>query len=212
MPDADYSLISKIGDQEAHLDDVKTNQPDYELQIQITTSVSGIVRDAETGKPLEVYDFRAMIGGNPVVTPFDRVSDTGKFEYHPGGIYVAANPTLRDTIIRISTPGYAPAFVAAGELREGDARRDLDVSLKPLCQLSFDIVHEGKKLDLEPVAMLFDNRLAYETSSDELGRVRVPDVAPASYVVKVVLADGTQLEGILDVPARRSASLELKLS
>jgi hypothetical protein len=153
-----------------------------------------------------------MTGADTEVTPFDRVSDKGRFEYHPGGVYLAPNPPLKDATVRISAPGYVPAFVAAGELREGDARRDLDVALKPLCRLTFDLLHDGHKLDLEPVAMLFDDRLAYEASSDTLGRVVVPGVAPATYKVKVVLADDTELQGTLVVPAQHEATLELKLS
>ncbi|MCB9896213.1 MAG: carboxypeptidase regulatory-like domain-containing protein [Planctomycetes bacterium] len=210
--EGEYTLATKLGEEEARLEGVGPDQPDYELQIAIKTSVSGTVRDAETGLPIESYDFRVMRGGDAKVTPFDRVSENGTFEYHPGGLYLAANPSLTDSVVRISAPGYAPEFISAGTLREGDARRDLDVSLKPLCDVSFDISHEGRKLDLEPVALLFDDRLAYEASSDELGLVRIPGAAPATYKVTVVLADGTILKGSLDVPARRNARLELKLS
>lgn len=213
LVDLEYTIATKLGEAEARHEGAKINQPDYTLNIQVNTSLSGVVRDAETGRAIEGFDVRVMrMSGEPQVTPFDRVAPDGLFQHHPGGAWLLANPPLQDAVVRISAPGYAPAVIKVGELREGDQRRDLDASLQPLCSLTFELVHEGRKLDLEPVAMLFDERLAFEASSDELGRVRIPDVPPAVYKVKVQLADGSVLEGSLAVPARREAALTLQLA
>ena len=208
IPDGEFLLAAKIGEAEVRVEGAKVGQSDYELQIDIPLSVSGTVRDAETGRVVEVYDVRVQRGGAMEVTPFDRVSTERTFANHPGGLFSTPGITGDDAVVRFSSPGYAPAFFKVETLRGGDAQ----VSLKPLCELRFDLVRDGAKLDLEPVALLFDNRLAYEGSSNELGRVRIPDVSPATYKVKVVLADGTQLEGELVVPAQSQATLELKLS
>jgi hypothetical protein len=147
-----------------------------------------------------------------MASPFDRVSEDGRFEYHPAGAYLIVNPSPEAQVVRICAPGYLPATVEIGELLEGNARQDLDVSLKPLCELTFDLTQDGRRLDFEPVAITFDNRLAYEASSNQLGRVRIPRVAPATYQLKVTLADGTQLSCELVVPAARKATLEAKLA
>lgn len=213
LADLEYTIAAKLGEAEARQEGARINQPDFTLQLEVTTSVSGLVRDAETGRAIEYFSVRVMtMGGEPQVTPFDRVARDGVFEHHPGGAWLAANPPLQDTVVRISAPGYAPLLLAAGELRAGDHRRDLDAALQPLCNLTFELAHEGRKLDLEPVVLLFDARLAFAASSDELGRVRIPDVPPAVYKVKVQLADGTVLEGSLAVPARRETTLTLELS
>lgn len=213
LADLEYTIAAKLGEAEARQESARINQPDFTLQLEVSTSISGLVRDAETGRAIESFAVRVMsMSGEPQVTPFDRVARDGVFEHHPDGAWLAANPPLQDTVVRISAPGYAPLLLAAGELRAGDHRRDLDAALQPLCNLTFELVHEGRKLDLEPVALLFEERLAFAASSDELGRVRIPDVAPAAYKVKVQLADGSVLEGSLTVPARREASLTLELS
>lgn len=213
LADAEYTIAAKLGDAEARHEGARINQPDYLLQIEVSTSLSGVVTDAETGRPIESFDVRVMrMDSAPQATPFDRVADDGLFEHHPGGVYLLANPPLEGAVVRICAPGYAPVFLGAGELRPGDQRRNLDAALQPLCELTFELVHEGRKLDLEPVALLFQERLAFETSSDELARVRIPRVSPAAYKVKVTLADGTQLEGSLTVPARREAALTLTLA
>jgi protocatechuate 3,4-dioxygenase beta subunit len=210
LSDADYKLEVKLGDAEGVIEGVKISQPDYALQIEVKTSVAGVVRDAETGLAIEFFDAR-MAQAASDATPFERVADDGRFEYHPGGGYMIPNPTLEAGMVRISAPGYMPATVSVGDLKEGDARRDLDVTLKPLCELSFDLTRDGRRLDFEPVALLFDDRLAYEASSDQLGRVRIPRVAPATYRVRVTLADGTELQADITVPDARKATLEAKL-
>ena len=212
LSDMEYKLEAKLGEAEGRIEGVKVNQPDYALPVEVKTSVAGVVRDAETGLPVEFFDVRAMLGtGQLGPTPFERVVDDGRFEYHPGGAYMVANPALSGGSVRVCAPGYMPAMVSMGELVEGDARRDLDISLKPLCDLSFDITRDGRRLDFEPVALIFDDRLAFEGSSDQLGRVRIPRVAPAIYRLRVTLADGTQLEADLIVPEARKATLEAKL-
>jgi protocatechuate 3,4-dioxygenase beta subunit len=210
LADAEYKLEAKLGDAEGRVDGVKVNQPDYTLQVELKTSIAGVVRDAETGLAVEFFDAR-MAGAASDATPFERVADDGRFEYHPAGGYMIPNPLLTAGMVRISAPGYMPATVSVGELAEGEARRDLDVMLKPLCELTFDLIRNGRRLDLEPVALLFDERLAYEASSDQLGRVRIPRVAPATYRVRVTLADGTELQADITVPDTRKATLEAKL-
>lgn len=212
LGDAEYRLEAKLGAGEATLPDVKINQPDYALQIDIKSSVSGTVRDAETGLPIEFYDARIASSTGEQTSPFDRVADDARFEYHPGGAYMLANPALKGAVVRICAAGYMPATLSFSDLAEGESKDGLDITLKPLCDLTFELTREGRRLDLEPVALLFDDRLVFEASSDKLGRVRIPRVAPATYRLKVTLADGTQLEADLTVPAARKATLEAKLS
>jgi len=206
----EYRLESKLGASEALMESVQPGQPDYDLQLDANSSLSGTVLDAQTGLPVEFYDVRVVVAAQPgEVTPFERVSADGRFGHHPGGRYALLNPTLREGVVRVSAAGYMPATLKFGPLAEGDMLSGLDISLKPLCRLSFELVREGRRLDLEPVALLFEGMLAYEASSDERGRVRIPDVAPATYNVTVFLADGSKLVADVVVPAAREAELQV---
>lgn len=209
---SEHIMLSRVGTSEARLEGVSISPTDYRMQIDISTSIGGIVRDAETGRVIERFDARFIPGeGDSETSPFEVVGENGRFEFHPGGSYGFANPALGALRVRVCSPGYAPALVSVADVKEGDQRRDIDVSLKPLCRLTARLVRDGRALDFEPCALLFDDRLAYEASSDELGRVRIPDVTPAVYKVKVVLADGAELEGELSVPATHAAELDIKV-
>ncbi|MBZ0137588.1 MAG: carboxypeptidase-like regulatory domain-containing protein [Planctomycetes bacterium] len=211
-PEGDYELVTRLGESEVLLDGVMINQADYRLEVNVNTLVAGIVRDAQTGLPVESFDARLLPGdGETGVSPFERVNEDGRFALHPGGAYLFANPPVRPMRVRISAPGYAPGVVNIGNLGDGEARRNVDVELAPLCDLTLRLSLEGRGLDLEPVALLFDDRLAYDGSTDEVGMMRLPEVAPQTYRVRLIRADGTKLEGELTVPARRDASLEVKL-
>jgi hypothetical protein len=135
----------------------------------------------------------------------------GRFPFHAGGVYSFPNPPKGSVSVRVCAPGYAPAVVAIPDVQEGDQRRDIDVPLQPLCRLSARLVRDDRPLDLQPCALLFEDRLAYDSSSDELGRVTIPDVTPAVYHVKIVLADGSELEGKIEVPAKREATLDIRV-
>lgn len=210
-PGDNWALVTRIGEAEARVEDVKPADSDYTLSVTVETSVGGIVRDTETGRVIEEFDVRVRKGDPTEVSPFERVSPDGRFQLRPGGRYSVANPPGDDVVVRVSAPGYAPASVKVTNLREGDQRRDVDVSLKPLCDLTIELIHEGRRLDLVPVAMLFDDRLAYTAGTDELGRARIPAVTPTAYRVKVVMPDGGVLEGTADVPPTADAHIEVEL-
>ena len=208
----EYVLAAKLGDAEASVEGVKPNEGEHNLRIGINSLVAGVVRDAETGQPVEAFDVRLLPGaGETGVNPFERVAETGRFEYRPGGNYAFVNPAPGALRVRVSAPGYAPTVVDIGTLAAAETKRDADVRLQPLCEAVFRLSRDGRALDLEPVALLFDDRLAYAACSNELAVVRITGVTPAEYTVRVVLADGTQLEGRLTVPAKRHATLELVL-
>lgn len=210
--DAEYELVTRVAGKETVLENVRINQPDYRLEIRVDTVVSGIVRDARTGLPVESYDARLLPGEGPEdVNPFQRVAPDGRFAYHPGGVYLFANPPARPSRVQVSAAGYAPAVINLRDLAAGEARRNVDIELLPLCDVSLRLTLEGRGLDFEPVALLYDGHLAFAGSSDELGTARLNDVAPQTYEVRVVRADGTRLFGTLVVPAMREAELEVKL-
>ncbi|MEZ5992017.1 MAG: carboxypeptidase-like regulatory domain-containing protein [Planctomycetota bacterium] len=206
----EFTIVTRVGNTELREEGVTVSPSDYSLQIDVGTIVGGLVRDAETSRVIERFDARLLPGtGSTANSPFEGVAENGRFEFHPGGAYAFSNPPTGAVRVRVCAPGYAPTVVIVESLSEGDQRRDLDIMLKPLCEVSARLVRGGRALDLEPCALLFDDRLAYEASSDELGRVRIPGVTPQTYRVKVVLADGTELEGSVEVPARRQADLEI---
>lgn len=211
--EGDYELITRIGESEARLDNVKINQLDYVLEAKVNTVVAGIVRDAETGLPVESFDIRLYAGEAPEgINPFQRVSPDGRFAFHPGGAYLFANPAAQAMRIQVSAAGYAPSILNISDLRAGDNRRNADIDLKPLCDLTLSLTLDGRGLDFEPVALLFDGLLAFAGSTNEIGVSRLLDVAPQTYRVRLIRADGTKLEGELVVPAKREASLEVKLA
>jgi hypothetical protein len=94
---------------------------------------------------------------------------------------------------------------------DGDNRRGVDISLAPLCELRLVLKVKDRLLDMEPVLLLFDGRLAFAASTDEAGNVRIPGVTPASYEIRVPRRDGKTLVGTLEVPAAASADLEVVL-
>lgn len=211
--DGDFELVTRIGESEVRVEGVKINHPDYTLEVNVSTLVSGIVRDAETGLPVESFDARLFAGEGPTeVNPFQRVAPDGRFAFHPGGAYMFANPAAQPMRVQISAPGYAPAVVNISDLQSGETRRNVDVNLQPICDLTLNLTLDGRGLDFEPVALLFEDRLAYAGSTNELGLCRLPEVAPQKYRVRLVRADGTKLEGDLVVPAKREASVEVKLA
>ena len=211
--DGNFELVTRVGESETRLGDVKINQPDYTLEVKVSTLVSGVVRSKETGLPVESYDIRIFPGEAPTeINPFDRIALNGRFAFHPGGYYMFANPPAQALWVRVSAPGYAPAVVNISDLKAGDARRDIDVELHPLCDLTMKLTLDGAGLDFEPVAVLFDDRLAYDGCTNEIGVCRLLDVAPQTYKVRLISADGTKLEGTVVVPSQREASVEVKLS
>jgi hypothetical protein len=102
-------------------------------------------------------------------------------------------------------------FVPVPALGAGEHRAGLEARLVPLCELILTPMHDSSRLDLEPVLLLFDQRLAYQASTDEAGITRIPDVAPGHYQLRIVLANGTILGAEIDVPAKRRAELTASL-
>lgn len=206
----EFTIVTRLGKTELREEGVTVSPTDYSLRIDVATSIGGLIRDAETSRIIERFDARLLPGtGTTTNSPFENVAANGRFDFHPGGVYAFSNPPVGSVRVRICAPGYAPAVLVLEDLSDGDQRRDLDIMLKPLCEVSARLVRDGRALDLEPCALLFDDRLAYEASSDELGRVRIPGVTPQTYKVKVVLADGSELEGSIEIPARKQADLEI---
>lgn len=207
----EHALVARLAGSESRLDGVQPGQPDYTLTVTADTVVSGLVRDGETGQPLTRYDLRLVMAGEDKVSPFDRVADDRPFATHLGGEFRLINPAAGPLKLRVAAPGYAPALVDVGTIATGDRKRDLEVRLKPLCNLDLVLLHEGRRLDLEPALLLFDKSLAYEAASDDRGTVRLPQVAPTAYTVRVILRDGTRLKADLNVPAKGKAALEVAL-
>lgn len=211
LVDTTWQISTLVGDSKATLEDVRINQADVVLTVQAESTVSGVVRDAETGLALESFDLRIVQGGDDRVSPFERVAEDRPLPYRPGGLWRVVNPKSADTI-RVSAAGYMTALMRIPELAAGERRGNLEVRLLPQCRLSLTLVHQGRRIDVEPVLVLFENSLAYEASSDQTGRVRLPAVAPTTYTVRVSLRDGTRLSSVFQVPAKSSAALELELT
>lgn len=215
LEDTDWTVTARVGQAETKLEKQRINQPDITLHLASTDGsfVSGVVTDAETGLPIEAYDLRALAGtGSSDPDPFARVAEDRIFPWRPSGAYRLVNPPGGDFRVRVTAPGYAPAFVSVKPLTPGEHRNQVDLQLLPLCEVFLQPTLDGRRLDFEPVMLLFDERLAYQASTDALGEVRIPGVAPGRYKLKLVQADGTVHEADVEVPARRRANLSISLN
>ena len=77
-----------------------------------------------------------------------------------------------DFSIRVSAPGYVPLSIPVSALGEGEHRSGLRGELVPLCDLHITPTHDGRRYDLEPVVLLYDERqVAYKAATDALVRI-----------------------------------------
>lgn len=215
LEDIEWVVAARIGQAEDKVPAQRINQPDITLRLatQDGAFVSGTVTDAETGLPVEAFDLRSLPGtGSADPDPFAKVADDRVFPWRPSGAYRLVNPPSGEFRIRVTAPGYAPAIVQLKALGPGEHRAGIDMQLLPLCELYVQPTLDGRRLDFEPVMLLFDERLAYQAATDALGEVRIPGVAPGRYKLKLVQADGTVHSADLEVPARRRATLGVNLS
>jgi len=206
-----WQVSTKVGEATAVVEDQSINGPDIILVVQADSVLSGVVRDAETGRGVENFDLRLVRGGDERASPLDRVTRDRAFPWRPGGEWRLVNPPAGN-VIRVSAAGYLPAVLRIDDIKPGERRANMEIRLMPLCELSVGLSYQGRRLELEPVMLLYDRNLAHDSTCDAQGRVRIPAVAPARYAVRVILRDGTRLAGTLDVPAKSSASLEIELT
>lgn len=206
-----WTINTGAGEALATLEEQKINGPDVALMLRADTVLSGVVRDAETGRPIENFDLRLLRGKDERITPFEAVSRDRAFAWRPGGEWRLINPP-EGNLIRVSAPGYAPAAMNPGEVKTGDRRANLEVRLVPICALTLNLRHEGRALELEPAMLLFERNLALESTCDLAGRLRLPAVTPARYELRVILRDGTRLAATIDVPAKSVAALDVDLA
>jgi protocatechuate 3,4-dioxygenase beta subunit len=216
LRDIEYVLAARLGEVEARQEGVRINQPDFRLMISMpgAATVSGVVRDAETGRAVEAFEARVFASARALegLDPFARVAENRVFAWRPGGQFRVTDVPAGDFGIRITAHGYVPAMLAVTEMQQSEQRSGLTVELNPLCEVTITPLLDDRRLDLEPVMLLFDDRLAYQASTDSAGQVRIPAVAPGRYQLKLILRNGTILTAPLEVPAMRNARIEVELT
>lgn len=211
LQDAPWRLNTRVGAATATLENLKPGTADVTLTVEAQSALSGMVLDAETGRALEHFDLRLVLGGNDRVSPFERVSADRAFAWRPGGHWRLLNPGP-GSAIRVSAPGYVPGVLRLTEVAAGERRPNLEIRLLPLCALTLRLRYQNRGVELEPVLLLHERNLAFETSSDAAGTLRLAAVAPTSYDVRVTLRDGTRLAGTLKVPPRATATVDVELA
>ncbi|MEE9312241.1 MAG: carboxypeptidase-like regulatory domain-containing protein [Planctomycetota bacterium] len=163
------------------------------------------VVDAETNQPIETFHARMLSTRREItfgISPFQRANPRNKFGYHAGGNFALSNPHPDNSAVQVTSRGYA---VMMAKAESGST-----IKLVPLCTLDIDLTTgDKKKLALEPLLLIFDNHVVLQATSDEFGRVRIPDVVPGKYAIRVYLADNKELRGELEVPVAKSATLTL---
>ncbi len=206
----EHALEVRHGATPVRLEGAKVNGDDYVLVVDTPTMVGGTVRDAESGRTVSMFDARVLPGGGESADadPFARVNVDGEFPLHELGNFTLGVSHTAPFRVRISAPGYAPATIV---VNDAAVASDLQIRLKPLCDLKVIVTTEGRRLDLEPVMLLADERLAFESASNEFGVARLPGVVPGTYRVQVVLGDGTRLVGELEAPVKASAEVTVSL-
>lgn len=205
-----WELTAKLGESEARVPDLRPDSPDVTMTVDVASSLSGTVYGAD-GRALEFFDIRMVQGSDSKVTPFDRADPDRAYPLRTLGEFRLINPK-GGNVLRVSAPGYLPAALPVAELQPNERRAGMEVKLLPICELTLNLKFEGRSLESEPVLLLYDRNLAADSSSDDLGRVRFPAVAPARYTVQVVLRDGRRLAAPLDVPPRPSAVVDVELA
>lgn len=208
--EAEYALEAHFGAEPVRLEGVKIKGDDYVIVVDAPALVGGSVRDAESGRQITNFDSRVLPGGGDVsdADPFVRVNAEREFPLYPQGNFVIGAAPATPFRVRISAPGFAPATLLVDDASRAS---DLQFRLKPLCDVKVIVTSEGRRLDLEPLMLLADERLAFEGASNELGVARLPGVVPGNYRVQVVLGDGTRLVGDLEVPVKSAAEVTVNL-
>ena len=208
--DVELDLVAQLGKKTAEIKNVRVNQGDFSLTLELDSSITGTVRDAATNQPITRYDIR-IIGGEGEPTPFDRVSEDAVFPWHNEGRYRVINAAEGSVALRVSAPGYAPAVIRVKDLAANERRAGADAALKPLCTLVLTLKHGEKLLPREPVLLLYDGRSVAEGSTDDFGEVRLSGIVPADYEIKVQRADGSILSLKHSVPAQNEQRATLAL-
>lgn len=211
LQDVAWKVSTRVGESAPVLEELQINRPDITLTVKADSSLSGVVRDAETGAAIEYFDLRLVAGGDERTNPFERVATDRALAWHPRGLWRVVNPKAGN-LVRVSAHGYSSGLLKVEDLAPGRSVQNLEIRLSPLCSLTLALSHEGRRLDLEPVLLLFDNGIAFEASSDTAGLARFGAVAATTYTVNVITRDGTRLEGKATVPARAMATIEVELS
>jgi len=212
LQDIEWTVVARLREEETQVTGVRINGPDTNITLQSHSMVSGRVVDAESGMPVTAYDVRIFGTAVPErdADPFARVALDRGFPYRLDGRYQVAAPGEGEFLVRVTAPGYATAVVEVKNFGAGESRGGVDLVLKPLCELWLTAIHDGRRLDLEPVLLLFEDRLVQQASTNEVGIARIPDVTPGTYEVQLVQADGTVLKGSLTVPASRRADIQVE--
>jgi hypothetical protein len=214
LQDNNWTVVATLNESDAEAPGTRINGPDTDLVLQSTSAVTGRVIDADTGRPVTAFDVR--IFGAAVderdADPFARVARDRPYPYRADGHYRLATPELSKFTVRVTAPGYAIGVATVDSFRPGEVRGGVDILLKPLCRVRLTARHDGRLLDLEPVMLLFEDRLVHQSSTDEVGRALIPEVTPGKYQVRLIQADGTLLRGEVTVPVARRAELEVELT
>ncbi|MDC1141754.1 carboxypeptidase regulatory-like domain-containing protein [Planctomycetota bacterium] len=206
LADGRYGVkISGVGEN-AELTNLEPSDTNHQITLNVLGRISAHVIDAESGRPIEAFDVRLLPAGTNTSTdldPFRRVNPRNIFGYHAGGRFGILTSPDEKTRLQVTAAGYAVSV--------SEAENDAIIKLIPLCQITFKLTHGNKRLALEPLVLLFDNRVVVQASSDKFGEVRIPNVIPSNYSVRVFLVDGKELSGELSVPQTASATLTLNV-
>lgn len=213
LSNADFEVAARLGGAKAVLES-RVSEADLSITLAVAGGafVSGTARDAETGRAITAFDVRVVGGSAEDADPFYRVAAHGAFPWRAGGEFRVVNVPEGDFQLRISAPGYVPLLLPVQALRESEQRAGLSAELKPLCEVRITPVHDGRRYDLEPVMLMYDSRIAYQASTNAAGQVRIPGVAPGSYELRLILQSGQVMKAQLEVPARRTAEVEVELT
>lgn len=211
LGDGKYKVEFISGSEKSVLSDLEVSPKTPIVSSDATLSVSGRfaarVVDAETNQPIEKFHARMLSTRREIkfgISPFQRANPRNKFGYHAGGNFALSNPHPDNSAVQVTSRGYA---VMMAKAESGST-----IKLVPLCTLDIDLTTgDKKKLALEPLLLVFENHVVLQATSDEFGRVRIPDVVPGKYSVRVYLADNKELRGELDVPVAKSATLTLNV-
>jgi hypothetical protein len=228
LADGKYKVETRAGVEPAEATDLEPGGPPVTLTVGPRSMIVGSVRDAETGRPVEMFDVRLALGSRveelrermrlqgegliSLVDPFSRARRDGEYGWQPRGEFRLPVNVDRAFELQITAPGYAALNVPMEPPGEGQVRRGVELNLHPLCELTLIPTREDKRVVLEPVILLRDGRDAFAGATDNAGEARLRDVAPGVYTLRLYTAEGEIYEAVVEVPSRRQARLEVALT
>ncbi|MDX9758992.1 MAG: carboxypeptidase regulatory-like domain-containing protein [Bacteroidota bacterium] len=166
----------------------------------VTYSVSGTVHQAETGT--------VIVGADVVATRHDNGQELGRTASDAQGAFLLKGLPAGPLDIRIEAEGFAPVFFPSMDpKRDASSLSRMSVQLvvaDSCCSGSLLLTVKnstGEKLVDKPVVIKKAGQMIADPRTDENGRVRVTDLCPGDYVIRIGIDGYRVYEAVFTINA-----------